>query len=62
MKDYYKTLGVEKGASKDEIKTAFRKLAHQYHPDKTKNDPASSQKFKEAIICLRLKEGIPNQS
>ncbi len=48
MKDYYKTLGVEKGASKEEIKKAFRKLAHEHHPDKTKNDPASSQKFKEA--------------
>jgi molecular chaperone DnaJ len=48
MKDYYKTLGVDKGASKDEIKKAFRKLAHEHHPDKTKNDPTSSQKFKEA--------------
>jgi len=48
MKDYYKTLGVDKSASKDEIKKAFRKLAHEHHPDKTKNDPASSQKFKEA--------------
>lgn len=48
MKDYYKTLGVEKGASKDDVKKAFRKMAHQYHPDKTKNDPASSQKFKDA--------------
>lgn len=48
MKDYYKTLGVERGASKEDIKKAFRKLAHEYHPDKTKNDPAASQKFKEA--------------
>lgn len=48
MKDYYKTLGVDKGASKDEVKKAFRKLAHEFHPDKTKNDPAASQKFKEA--------------
>ena len=48
MKDYYKTLGVDKSASKEDIKKAFRKMAHQYHPDKTKNDPASASKFKEA--------------
>jgi DnaJ-class molecular chaperone len=48
MKDYYKTLGVNKGASQDDIKKAFRKLAHEHHPDKNKNNPASSQKFKEA--------------
>lgn len=48
MKDYYKILGVDKNASKDDIKKAFRKLAHEHHPDKTKNDPASAQKFKEA--------------
>src|SRR3989344_7349766 len=47
-KDYYKILGVERGASKDEIKKAFRKLAHQYHPDKNKEDNTASQKFKEA--------------
>jgi DnaJ-class molecular chaperone len=44
-KDYYKTLGIDKGASQDEIKKAFRKLAHQYHPDKSTGDEA---KFKEA--------------
>jgi len=48
MKDYYKILGVDKGASKDDIKKAFRKLAHEHHPDKNKNDPTSAQKFKEA--------------
>lgn len=42
-KDYYKILGVEKGASKDEIKRAFRKLAHEHHPDKGGDE----QKFKE---------------
>lgn len=48
MKDYYKTLGIDKGASKDDIKKAFRKLAHEHHPDKNKNNPTSAQKFKEA--------------
>ncbi len=43
-KDYYKILGVDRNASQDEIKKAFRKLAHQYHPDKTGGD---EQKFKE---------------
>jgi len=44
-KDYYNILGVEKGASDDEIKKAFRKAAHKYHPDKPDGDEA---KFKEA--------------
>jgi len=48
MKDYYKTLGVDKSASKEDIKKAFRKLAHEHHPDKTKDNANSSQKFKEA--------------
>lgn len=44
-KDYYKTLGLDKSASKDDIKKAFRKLAHEHHPDKKGGNEA---KFKEA--------------
>lgn len=43
-KDYYETLGINKGASKDEIKKAFYKLAHKYHPDKK---DGNEKKFKE---------------
>lgn len=46
-KDYYKTLGVDKNASQDEIKSAYRKLAKQYHPDLHPGDNAAAEKFKE---------------
>jgi molecular chaperone DnaJ len=48
VKDFYKTLGVNKDASQDEIKKAFRKLARKYHPDLNPGDKSAEQKFKEA--------------
>jgi curved DNA-binding protein len=47
FKDYYVTLGVARGASDDEIKKAFRKLARKYHPDVAKDKKLGEEKFKE---------------
>lgn len=56
MKDYYKILGVERGASEDEVKKAFRKLAHTYHPDKSGGDEAKFKEVSEAYSVLSDKK------
>ena len=53
-RDYYDVLGITKSASKDEIKKAYRKLALKYHPDKTKGDKTSEEKFKEASEAYHI--------
>src|SRR6476661_5285364 len=47
FRDYYETLGVQKAATDDEIRSAFRKLARKYHPDVAKDKKAAEEKFKE---------------
>lgn len=55
-KDYYKVLGIEKTATPDEVKKAFRKLAHQYHPDKSSGDEAKFKEINEAYQVLGNEE------
>ncbi len=56
QKDYYKILGVEKNSSDDEIKKAYRKLAHKYHPDKSGGDEKKFKEINEAYQILSDKE------
>ncbi len=52
MKDYYQILGLERGATRDEVKKAFRKLAAKYHPDKQSGDEAKYKEITEAYAVL----------
>ncbi len=54
MRDYYEILGVDKNASSDEIKKAYRKLAKKYHPDLNPNNSEAEQKFKEANTAYEV--------
>ena len=53
-RDYYEVLGVSKGASAEEIKKAYRKLAVKYHPDKNPGDKEAEEKFKEAAEAYSI--------
>jgi molecular chaperone DnaJ len=53
-RDYYEVLGVQRDATKDDIKRAYRKLAIQYHPDKNPGDKAAEEKFKEATEAYEV--------
>ena len=53
-RDYYDVLGINKSASPEQIKSAYRKLAVKYHPDKNKGDKSSEEKFKEASEAYHI--------
>ncbi|MES2731254.1 MAG: molecular chaperone DnaJ [Bacteroidota bacterium] len=53
-RDYYEILGVERSASQDELKKAYRKIAIKFHPDKNPEDPKAEDKFKEAAEAYEI--------
>ncbi len=54
QRDYYEALGVSRGATGDQIKSAYRKKALRYHPDRNPGDPAAHQRFKEAAEAYEV--------
>ena len=61
FKDYYAILGVERGASEDDIKKAYRKLARKFHPDINPGNKAAEEKFKELSVAHEVL-GDPEKS
>ncbi len=53
-RDYYEVLGVSKGASAQEIKKAYRRMAMKYHPDRNPDDKDADEKFKEASEAYEI--------
>ncbi len=53
-RDYYEILGVDRGATQEELKKAYRKIAIKYHPDKNPDDPTAEDKFKEAAEAYEV--------
>ena len=61
-RDYYEILGVNKSASEQELKTAYRKLAMQYHPDRNPGDQIAEEKFKEAAEAYGVLSNAENRA
>jgi molecular chaperone DnaJ len=53
-RDFYETLGVKKGATKDEVKKAYRRMARKHHPDVNPNDPQAEQRFKDVSEAYQV--------
>lgn len=61
-RDYYEVLGLERSASQDDIKKAYRKLAIKYHPDKNPGDPTAEENFKEAAEAYEVLSNAEKRS
>ncbi len=61
QKDFYEILGIDRAASQQAIKEAYRKLAFQYHPDRNKGDPAATEKMKDINEAYAVLSDVPKR-
>ena len=61
MKEYYSILGLNEGATADEVKKAYRKMSKKYHPDLNPNNKEAEEKFKQISEAYGILTGKQNQ-